>query len=156
MTVESVKVVKDGDTGIRGKGEVRFGARIAPDANPANASTWGSWSHEWDDYTKASNGDRVTFRTPLTHTISTTKSTAFVEVQGYENDVDTFDNCAIEGGAKTGQQYSDKCFDAAVAQASLKLNTKVGKTTTQYVTVQVYRSPALTFTAVVKVQSWFK
>ena len=156
MTVESVKIGKDGDTGIRGKGEVRFGVRVAPDANPQIASNWGNWSHEWNDYTKANNGDRVNFRTHLTHTISTTKSTAFVEVQGYENDVDAFDNCAIEGGPKTGQQYSDKCFDAAIAQASIKLNTKPGKTTTQYVTAQVYRGPALTFTAVVKVQSWFK
>lgn len=156
MTVESVKVTKDGDTGIRGKGEVRFGARIAPEANPLAASNWGNWSHNWNDYTKADSGDRVTFRTPLTHTITTSKSTAFVEVQGYENDVDSWDYCAIEGGPTTGQQYSDSCFDAALAQASIKLKTKKGKITTQYVTAKVYRSPALQFTATVKVQSWFK
>lgn len=156
MTVDSVKVIKDGDTGIRGKGEVRFGARLAPEANPLVASEWGNWSHNWNDYTKANNGDRVTFRTPLTHTINTTKSTAFVEVQGYENDVESWDYCAIEGGPKTAQQYSDKCFDAAVAVASLKLNTKAGKKTTQYVTAKVYRGPALQFSATVKVQSWFK
>lgn len=155
MSVDAVKVVKDGDTGIRGKGEVRFGVRLAPDANPAVASDWGSWSHNWDDYTKASNGDTVKFRSPLVHEITTTKSSAFVEVQGYENDVDAFDNCAIQGGPDTAKQYSDKCFDAAVAQGSLKLKTKSHGMTTQYVEARVYRGPALQFTAVVKVQSWF-
>lgn len=156
MTVSSVKVTKDGDTGIRGKGEVRFGVRVAPNANPLEASSWGSWSHNWDDYTKADSGDTVKFRNPLTHTTTTTKSTAFVEVQGYENDIDAFDNCAIEGGPTPAKQYSDKCFDAAVAQGSLKLTTKNKGVTTQYVTAKVYRSPALQFTAVVKVESWFK
>lgn len=156
MTVDAVKVTKDGDTGIRGRGEVRFGVRLAPNADPNQASWWGSWSHKWDDYTKANNGDTVKFRNPLTHTISTTKSTAFVEVQGYENDVDPFDNCAIEGGENTAKQYSDKCFDAAVAQGSLKLTTKKNAVTTQYVTAKVYRGPALQFTAQVKVESWFK
>ena len=156
MTVGSVKVTKDADSGLRGKGEVRFGVRLAPDADPMKASNWGSWSHNWDDYTKAGTGDTVKFRNPLTHTITTTKSTAFVEVQGYENDIDAFDYCAIEGGPDTAKQYSDKCFDAAVAQGSLKLTTKKHGVTTQYVTAKVYRSPALQFTAVVKVESWFK
>ncbi len=155
MTVDSVKVTKDGDTGLRGKGEVRFGVRLAPDANPMVASNWGSWSHAWDDYTKASSGDTVKFGKPLTHTITTSKSQAYVEIQGYENDVDPLDYCAIEGGPTTAKQYSDKCFDAAVAQGSLKLVTKKNGVSTQYVTVKVHRSPALQFTAVVKVESWF-
>ena len=155
MTVGSVKVVKDADKGLRGKGEVRFGVRLAPEANPLIASDWGSWSHSWNDYTKADSGDTVKFRAPLVHEIATTKSSAFVEVQGYENDVDAFDNCAIQGGENTAKQYGDKCFDAAVAQASLKLKTKKHGVSTQYVTAKVYRGPAPQFTAVGKVESWF-
>lgn len=154
-TVEKVKVISDGDSGIRGKGEVRFGIRLAPDANPLIASNWGDWSHRWDDYGKVSGGDTYTFAKPLSHTITTMNNKAFVQLQGYENDIDPGNYCAIEGGPHTASQGSDECFDTAVAEGSLTLSTKKSGKTTQWVTVKVYRATHFTFEATVKVESWF-
>lgn len=151
MTVKKVHIVKDGDS--VGKGEARFGVRLAPEGNIFTPSYWGAWSHGVYDYMKVDSGSTYTLPKPLTHTITTTRDIAVVEVQGFENDVFKQKWCPVEGGPSVGQQFSDNCWDASVAQLVVSLPDST-EPTTKTVLAKVQRNPDFEFSAVVEVRSW--
>ena len=149
--VREVHVTSNGDK--VGKGEVRFGARMAPDANPLTPSLWTSWTHTdmFDGY-KVKDGQTLTLNGLIGGHGTATEDQAFLEVQGYDDDAISKGGCWLEGGPRTGQQGSNKCRDSAVAQVLVKLPTTKG-THVQTVTARVYRSPDLRFTAKIDVTS---
>lgn len=152
--VTQIKVIKDGDTGIRGKGEVSFGVRLAPDADKTIPSAWGDFSHGPDGYFKAKDGQTIKLSNSLDHEITTTANKALVEVQGFENDVDVHENFCPQGSFADApaREDSDNCYDAAVARVLVDLPGG-NKSSKQTVTAKVPGSPALSFEATVVVTS---
>ncbi len=152
VKVTQIKVIKDGDTGLRGKGEVSFGVRLAPDADATIPSNWGDFTHGPDGYFKAKNGQTLNLTNALTHDIVTTKNKALVEVQGLENDVDVFEGFCPLGAWEnvTAREFSDNCYDASVARALVSIPAKKGSSK-QTVTATVPGSPGLSFEAQVEV-----
>ncbi len=154
VKVTQIKVIKDGDTGLRGKGEVSFGVRLAPDANRKIPSNWGDFTHGPDGWFKAKNGQTLNLTNALTHDIVTTKNKALVEVQGLENDVDVLEGFCPLGAWENvvARDFSDNCYDASVARALVNIPAKAGSSK-QTVTATVQGSPGLTFEAKVVVTS---
>jgi len=153
MTPVKIHVSDDADHGLRGKGEISFGFRVAPDAGSLAPSIWGSSTSE----VKLSSG--ADWTVPLGHgdTVNTKKSTVYVQIQGRENDDDgAFDYCAVEGGTVSPLQQSDNCYDESYAEALVQL--PVGRYAgmhSQMAKAVVSRSPNLVFQVDVKVDTWF-
>ncbi|MFN8126008.1 MAG: hypothetical protein U0R64_05820 [Candidatus Nanopelagicales bacterium] len=149
--VLKVHVSENGDT--VGKGEVRFGTRMAPDADPTIPSLWTSWTHT-DPFSgyKVSDGQTLALDGLIGGHGIAQDGKAFFEVQGFDDDAITKGGCWPEGGPSIGQQGSSKCRDSAVAQVAVTLPKAAG-THVQTVTAQVYRSPDLRFTADIEVTS---
>ena len=151
-TVKKLHIIKDGDKGVKGKGEARFGIRLAPNAKPSIPSLWGDWSHSVYDYMKVTDNSTARLPHPISHTIQTKKDIAVVEIQGYENDVWKAKNCPVEGGPQTGKAFSDNCWDAAVATFAVPLPKSDGSSL-QVVEAHTQRDPSLKFSAVVEVKA---
>lgn len=154
MTPLSIHVSDDADHGLRGKGEISFGFRIAPEAGPMTASWWDMWMKE----SKIDSGDTIDVsKRGYGITTSTRLDHAWYQVQGRENDVDATDwDCAIEGDARGPVQKSDHCYDQAYAEAQVSLPTgRFQGAKSKVITAEVHRSPALVFQVKVLVESWY-
>lgn len=152
--VKSIHVSENGDQ--VGNGEIRFGTRMAPDADPTIPSLWYSWTHAdvFGGY-KVKDGQTLNIDGLIGGSGTVTGDRAFIEVQGYEDDAVSKAGCSLQGGKRVGQQGSDKCRDSAVAQVMANLPNGKG-THVQTVTANVYRSPALRFTATIEVTNTVK
>ena len=148
----SVHVTSDADAGLKGAGDLTFLFRKAPDANPLAATTWNRWTNTL----YIDSGDtRDLSGMNLGETFSTKANTAIFQVQGRENDVQAYDNCAIEGGENTPKQYSDACYDMAYAQGTAQLpTTRYQGAHKQIIKAVVTRTPALRFEVNILVETW--
>lgn len=142
IKVHKVHVIKDGDKGLRGRGEGSFSARVVPHAKAQTESAWGGWQH----YKKFTDGQ--TLDANFGDWVRTDSDTVVVQIQGREDDDDAFEFCPFGGGGHKPLQGSDKCRDTAFASAVVDVRFP-GR---QQVVARVKGDPALNFTADVEVQ----
>lgn len=148
----SVHVTSDADSGAKGAGDLQFGFRKAPEANPLAPTFWNRWTGKM--YID-SGETRDLSGLNLGETFSTKANSAIFQVQGEENDVQSYDNCAIEGGEVAPMQYSDACYDMAFAQGTAQLPTsRYQGAHKQVIKAVVTHTPALRFEVDILVETW--
>lgn len=129
VTPVRIDIVKDGDRGVRGRGELHFGVRAVEDgALPQSAGFWGAFTEEH----KLRDGDSVTLDGKGHEYVTTTRhNLAIIQVQAYEDDRDLFgDPCGIASLGmpakllkKKPSQASNTCWESAYATAYVTLPT---------------------------------
>lgn len=129
VTPVRVQIIKDGDRGARGKGELHFGVRSVEDgALPKAAGFWGAFTEEY----KLRDGDSITLDGKGHEYVTTTRhNLAIVQVQAYEDDRDLFgDPCGIASLGmpakllkKKPAQASNSCWESTFATAYVPLPT---------------------------------
>lgn len=126
-TFTQIVIVKDGDAGILGKGEIRFSFRMTAQ-NVNDSSLWSSYlpetKYDDGDVVGISNGAHVAFVNSLGVDYSNLR-TVHLQVQAHENDHQAWQNCPLEGNA-AAFNASNSCWDSRYAELFVetpKINT---------------------------------
>ena len=156
-TVKSIHVIDDADGFGRGAGDLSFYLRINKTLDPSEQT---QWSGKSDTMSIKSGHTATKFGRNLYQGKDNPASKLLLLVQGVEDDTlpTTKKACHLNdyfGHTSHAQQASKSmCYDASFAEGIVNLPTgRYTGTHTQIAHLQVYRSPALRFTAEVVVET---
>ena len=148
-TVQTIYVSYDGDPGANA-GDLRFGARIAPESGLGEAKAFSGWTEEM----KIDSDHEVNLANKgVGQEVTTQAGWAWVQIQGIDADGVGF--CPT-GTPVTPTNGSGKCYDMAYAQGLASLPTaKFTGVHKQVIDVNVIGDQPVHFQAKVLVETWY-